>query len=279
MAAPVPGPVREMGTRAKIIGGLFLASGGMVLLMPPWTPAERFTFFGHGLCHQLPGHSYVIGGVQLPLCARCSGIYLGALLALVWYVVRGKGTSATLPQMPILLAMLTSFVFLGIDGINSYVNFTVNTMGGSLLGLGPVYEPQNLARILTGMFLGITIATLLLSVVNSALWEHPSPRPLVSGWGELAAMLGTGVMVALAVNAQVAWTAQPISLLIGLGLLAVFLSMNMLVTTTLLGREGKGQGLLSLAPAALLALGLALVELSLLAGLRTVLTDSLNLPF
>lgn len=279
MTAQIPGPVRDMGTRAKIIGGLFLATGGLVLLMPPWTPAERFTFFGHGLCHQMPGHSYTIGGVQLPLCARCSGIYLGALLAVVWYIVRGKGTSGTLPTMPILLAMLSSFVFLGIDGINSYVNFTVNTMGGSLFGLEPLYQPQNLARILTGMFLGITIATLLMSVVNTALWERPSPKPLVSGWGELAAMLGTGVVIALFVNAQIAWTGQPISFVIGLGLLAVFLGMNMLITTTLLGKEGKGTGLLSLAPAALLALFLALAELSLLAGMRTWMTGALNLPF
>ena len=42
------------------------------------------------LCHQLPARSLVAAGVALPACARCAGIYLGVLLAFIWYLVPGR---------------------------------------------------------------------------------------------------------------------------------------------------------------------------------------------
>ena len=36
---------------------------------------------GHVICHQLPERSFHWGATQLPVCARCTGLYLGAALA------------------------------------------------------------------------------------------------------------------------------------------------------------------------------------------------------
>jgi uncharacterized membrane protein len=33
---------------------------------------------GHIVCHQLPARSFHVWGASLPVCARCTGIYLGA---------------------------------------------------------------------------------------------------------------------------------------------------------------------------------------------------------
>jgi glycosyltransferase involved in cell wall biosynthesis len=40
------------------------------------------SIFSH-VCHQEPGRSWVLGGVTLPLCARCAGFYAGAFLAVL----------------------------------------------------------------------------------------------------------------------------------------------------------------------------------------------------
>jgi hypothetical protein len=36
---------------------------------------------GSVICHQLPERSFHVWAVQLPVCARCAGIYVGAALA------------------------------------------------------------------------------------------------------------------------------------------------------------------------------------------------------
>jgi uncharacterized membrane protein len=36
---------------------------------------------GHVVCHQLPERSFHVGATPLPVCARCTGIYLGAAIA------------------------------------------------------------------------------------------------------------------------------------------------------------------------------------------------------
>jgi uncharacterized membrane protein len=42
------------------------------------------------ICHQLPARCLTVAGVVMPACARCSGIYLGVLLAAAFYAVPGK---------------------------------------------------------------------------------------------------------------------------------------------------------------------------------------------
>lgn len=44
---------------------------------------------GAVVCHQLPDRSFSWAGQQWPVCARCSGLYLGVALGLLsWLVVR-----------------------------------------------------------------------------------------------------------------------------------------------------------------------------------------------
>jgi len=40
---------------------------------------------GHLICHQLPARSFHLWGAAMPVCARCTGIYLGAAAASVGF--------------------------------------------------------------------------------------------------------------------------------------------------------------------------------------------------
>ena len=57
---------------------------------------------GSLICHQRPERSFFVDGHQLPVCARCTGIYLsGALGVLGWSaikIVRGWGPIAVDPR-------------------------------------------------------------------------------------------------------------------------------------------------------------------------------------
>jgi uncharacterized membrane protein len=51
---------------------------------PAWSTAAAFLYQGASLiCHQRPERSFHLAGVQLPVCARCAGLYVsGAAAAL-----------------------------------------------------------------------------------------------------------------------------------------------------------------------------------------------------
>src|SRR5207244_1317844 len=76
--------------RAFVAGSFLWA---LVLLLAPFAAAQTsasrlwyvFAFsayaIGSGICHQLPARSFHMWSMQMPVCARCSGIYVGAALA------------------------------------------------------------------------------------------------------------------------------------------------------------------------------------------------------
>lgn len=47
---------------------------------------KKLMKFGHFLgCHQMPERSFFINGYQFPVCARSTGVYLGALSAIILF--------------------------------------------------------------------------------------------------------------------------------------------------------------------------------------------------
>ena len=56
------------------------------------------------ICHQLPGRSFHIAGVQLPVCARCAGLYAGAaagaVVAMAWAWGRARARQALRVSLP-----------------------------------------------------------------------------------------------------------------------------------------------------------------------------------
>src|SRR6476660_560765 len=80
-----------LSTRVPVLWGLDLtylqigivAAISLFAFLLPGDLRYKINALGFGVCHQIAGHSFFIDDHQLPLCARCSGIYLGALSATV----------------------------------------------------------------------------------------------------------------------------------------------------------------------------------------------------
>jgi len=63
---------------------------------------------GSVICHQLPERSYRLFGAQMPVCARCTGIYFGAAVAAI-LAARGVRSTA-LARRTLRLVLLAAAV-------------------------------------------------------------------------------------------------------------------------------------------------------------------------
>ncbi len=168
-------------------------------------------WFGSAVCHQWPDHSYFVAGVELPLCARCTGMYLGALLTIVYYSWRHPRAAGVPRAWALVLVILFSFAWAG-DGVNSFL---------STLGIFSLYPPQNILRLTTGALMGITLGTLITLMFNSLVWRSPTPTRLLDKPVDLLALLTLQGLLILTVNSQLPLLLYPLSLLSLLAILVL----------------------------------------------------------
>jgi len=144
---------------------------------------------GYALCHQITVRSFLFGERQLPLCARCSGMYLGALAGIVYHLRVGR--RGGFPPRKILFALGGLLVFFGIDGVNSYFHL--------LPKFPTLYEPDNILRLLTGTGMGVSMTTVLMPILHQTLWQNWDPQPAIGGFRDffllLAAALGFSALL------------------------------------------------------------------------------------
>lgn len=88
------------------------------------------------LCHQLPERSYFIDGHKLAVCSRCTGVYGGFVLMLVFYPLLRSLRNAAFPARKWLL----------IAAIPLAVDFSLTFFG--------FWENTHTSRLLTGALLG-----------------------------------------------------------------------------------------------------------------------------
>ena len=92
---------------------------------------------GSLICHQRPDRSFRPWGVQMPVCARCAGLYLGAAVgALLAWVRRpaGRGTARTasraLRMMVLAAAVPTGATWLGPGWVRRSGGWCSRKVGG-----------------------------------------------------------------------------------------------------------------------------------------------------
>lgn len=91
-------------------------------------------------CHQMPERSFFLGSYQFPLCARCTGIQIGRVLAVLLFPFVLLPLRTALILLPLLMLPLP------IDGLTQ--RFTK-------------YRSNNLKRVITGILWGFSTFTFI----------------------------------------------------------------------------------------------------------------------
>ncbi len=221
---------RPHWTRWVALALAALVIGAYIGLTPPGL-LTKADWVGAAVCHRIPSHSFSFAGRPLPLCARCTGTFLGALTALLGQAVFLRRRGTRFPP-PVITVILVSFILLmGIDGLNSYVDL--------MRGRPLFYEPRNELRLITGALNGLALGVLLWPMVNFTLWRDPQPEPVIRNGRDLGLLLLMEAgMVALVLTG---WPAllYPLALASALGVISMLtLTMTVIVVITV-GRENQ----------------------------------------
>jgi uncharacterized membrane protein len=106
-------------------------------------------------CHQRHDRSFFFRGYQFPVCARCTGLFIGYLLGFIfcWFLLPIK-------LLPLGICTFVSVTALGIDGVLQLKNICIS---------------NNPRRIITGLFCGfflVCFAIKVIFVVISLIWAR-----------------------------------------------------------------------------------------------------------
>jgi uncharacterized membrane protein len=246
----------------------------LLLISPLWRAPflDKLDVVGSAVCGRLPGHSFYLAGRQLPLCARCTGTFVGALLGFVGLLALGKGKAAEMAPARV-VALLVGFIFLmAVDGVNSYLSLI---LGGPLL-----YEPHNLLRLATGALHGVALSVIVFPIFNFTLWKEPETRPVLSGFRELGLILFLFVLpMVLVVQGEIGLLLYPVSILSAMGVLAMLTVVNSMIVIIAARRDAKAVYWWDAALPISLGFAAALMEVAVIAALRWQFSIALGVPF
>lgn len=112
---------------------------------------------GSVLCHQRPERSFHLAGAQLPVCARCTGLYVGGAIGVVAWVMWRRHRSETTARVDAKSAMRLMLI------AAAPTAFTVAT---AVVG---IWDLSNAGRAALALPLGMVAGALLAAVASNDL--------------------------------------------------------------------------------------------------------------
>lgn len=203
-----------------LLAALMAAAILMTLYWLQETPGDCYTkafAIGASVCHQIPSHSFTKNGIQFPLCARCTGLYLSSTFGLIYLFSQGRKKG--LPKREYLLFLLLLALTWAGDGLNSLIS--------DFLGRPFLYETTNLIRLITGSGMGLVMSTTLVTLFNVTIWQGGSQQPVLHHPGQILLYFSASATLAALLFASGQFAFQ---ILAGIAILTVMAMITLLYT-------------------------------------------------
>ena len=235
-----------------------LVCGALIplLIITPADPLERAGLVCSAVCHRYAGHTIEFAGTLLPLCARCTGTFLGSLLGLIGQVVvLRRRRASSFPSTGILVTLIGFSLLWAFDGLNSMLELR---SGVSL------YTPRNELRLVTGALHGLTMSGLILPLFNFALLVDPPDERAIRGWRDLGVLVALAAGLVALVLSDWAPMLYPLALLSAVGVLTMLTLINSVLVMMVARWENRYHSLREAAVPLLLGFIVTLVQIALL---------------
>ncbi len=259
----IPVPVRW------IVIALATISLAAYVIATPGGFLSTFDMVGYAVCHRIESHSFVIGGRQLPLCARCTGTFTGAIVGLVgqaWVLKRRRASA--FPPLPIILLLVGFIGLMGFDGLNSYLTFFPY--------VPHLYEPSNWLRVATGSLNGLAMSALIYPVINATLWRRPVEERAIRHMGDLGILLLLEAGMVALVLSRWSILLYPLAVASASGVLVLLSCINTVIFVMIINRENTLQGWREAIIPYLAGLTISLIQIGIIDLIRYTLTGTLG---
>ncbi|MEQ1730318.1 MAG: DUF2085 domain-containing protein [Vicinamibacterales bacterium] len=140
-------PLAPLGLASPTAGLPERAAAGLVYLA------------GAVVCHQRPERSFAWAGQAWPVCARCTGIYLGAAAAVLLFVAAGRAGARVSPAVRRGAGPASARLAVGVALVPAGVTLLWEWTTG--------VTPSNLVRATTGVVIGGTVAWVVMRALRA----------------------------------------------------------------------------------------------------------------
>ena len=265
MQTPPPSRSRPFFKYFIIIAIVLILFGWLIL-----TPSGVFGKLhavGYAVCHQIPERSFPLGAGTTPLCARCSGMYIGAVIGLVFQSLTAWKRSAT-PPWYVIVVLAVFVVAFGVDGVNSYLYLMKQVSPGFLESVPNLYIPNNVLRLLTGSGMGLGMAAGLFPAFNSTVWADAREERALPGFKSFGIVLGITLLVDLLVLTESPFVLYPVAFITTGGVLLLLTMVYSMVWIMIMRQENAFTRLSEMWLPLLAGLTIALLQISAIDALR-----------
>ena len=260
---------QDLRARQRFITSVVLLP--VLLLLFVWlinTPAGllgKADAIGYAVCHRIDLRSFHMGERQLPLCARCSGMYLGAMLCLGLQTILAPRRMGSPPKSVVFILALFVVAFT-VDGINSFLSI--------FPGAPQLYAPNNFFRLLTGTGMGLVIAAALYPAFNASVWRQADARPAIDGLKKMGLIVCFAIILDLVILSENPLILYPLAIISAAGILVILTLVYTMLWLVVLKRENRYNGFAELIIPLIGGFGLALIQIAILDWLRFLITGT-----
>ncbi|NIS80354.1 MAG: DUF2085 domain-containing protein [Anaerolineales bacterium] len=238
---------------------------GVWLLYTPSGLLGKADAIGYAVCHRIELRSFHLGVRQLPLCARCSGMYLGALTGVAFYLLRHP-KAGFYPGRSVRGVLVLFVLIWALDGLNSFLH---------LFPTAPhVYPPSNTLRVITGALLGVSLATLVYPAFNQYAWKEWKREIILPTFRDLVYLLGLILGIIVAVLSGNPLILYPLALLSVFSVLALLTAVYSTVVLTITRKENRAISWRDLVLPLLLGLTFAVTQIAVIDLVRYWMTGT-----
>lgn len=219
---------------------------------------------GYAVCHRIDARSFHLGERELPLCARCTGMYLGVLVGMGFQRLTGRRGSFPGRGWMVFYAVLA--LIFTVDGLNSYLSFF--PMGS------PLYQPNNIFRLVSGTGMGLAVAGFVLPAFYQTVYARYEDAPAFTSWRQGIMLLGAAGLVDAAVLTENTLLLYPLALASAAGVVILLGMVYTMVWTMLTRTENHFAGLRQAWPVAAAGLGTTVLQILLVDAIRLAATGT-----